>query len=226
MSSTTALDYPEDERKLLRRIGRRVRTRLAANPAVQTVVSDRAEVWAVSGFFDPSECGRLMTIIDRTARPSGEYRPAGEGIGRTSFSADLDEHDPFIEKLDRRFDDLLGLEHRTGEFLEGQRYHAGQFFRPHTDWFPPGSPGWQTGHARGGQRAFTAMAYLNMVESGGETDFPRLDIAVRPQPGALLIWNNADRDGLPNKLTVHSGNPVLRGHKYVVTKWYRCGYYR
>ena len=70
------------------------------------------------------------------------------------------------------------------------------------------------------------MVYLNAVEEGGETDFPELDLAVRPSPGALLVWNNADEDGMPNQRTVHSGNPVARGTKYVVTKWYRCRRWR
>ena len=44
-----------------------------------------------------------------------------------------------------------------------------------------------------------------------------------PRAGTLLVWNNADERGMPNPWTLHAGNPVVRGTKYVVTKWYRCG---
>jgi len=36
------------------------------------------------------------------------------------------------------------------------------------------------------------------------------------------VWNNADEDGLPNLRTLHAGNPVTRGVKYIITKWYRA----
>jgi prolyl 4-hydroxylase len=128
-----------------------------------------------------------------------------------------------VNTLQKRIDDLLGIDRANGETLQGQRYTAGQQFRPHNDWFAPDSPAWDAEHARGGQRAFTAMAYLNPVAEGGETDFPRLGIAVEPRAGMLLVWNNADKDGVPNEWTVHAGNPVARGAKYVVTRWYRAG---
>ncbi|HEY6816385.1 MAG TPA: 2OG-Fe(II) oxygenase [Croceibacterium sp.] len=213
-------EHPDSE--LLRRIGQKVRKRLAANRAVHTIAHGGAELWAVSGFFDPVECGRLIALIDATARPSVAYALGGDEDVRTSFSGDLDPNDPFVRGLDRRIGSLLGLPYDTGEVLEGQRYTAGQQFKEHIDWFPPDSPGWQREKARGGQRAFTAMAYLNTVEAGGETDFPKLDLAIAPRQGTLLVWNNADPHGVPSPLTSHAGNPVVRGAKYVVTKWFRA----
>ena len=64
-------------------------------------------------------------------------------------------------------------------------------------------------------------ARSNNVNDGGETDFPRLDIAIAPRTGTLLAWNNADPEGVPNPYVVHAGNPVGSGLKYVVTRWYR-----
>jgi prolyl 4-hydroxylase len=133
----------------------------------------------------------------------------------------MNPRDPFVRKIQKRIDNLLGIESALGERMEGQRYEVGQEFKPHSDWFPPGSQTAQREQLLGGQRAFTAMAYLNQVEAGGETDFPHLDMAIRPLPGMLLVWNNADENGLPNPWTIHGGNPVTRGIKYVVTKWYR-----
>jgi prolyl 4-hydroxylase len=37
----------------------------------------------------------------------------------------------------------------------------------------------------------------------------------------LLIWNNALPDGRPNEGTMHAGMPVVKGVKYVITRWYR-----
>jgi prolyl 4-hydroxylase len=73
----------------------------------------------------------------------------------------------------------------------------------------------------GGQRTWTAMAYLNEPEEGGETFFPKLGIKVSPKIGNLLVWNNMDSLGKPNHDTLHAGLPVVAGSKYIITKWYR-----
>lgn len=213
-------DHPDREQLL--RIGQKVRRRLASNKAVRRIPTDKAELWAVGRFFDALECGRLMALIDSVAQPSGTYFSDYSSGVRTSYSGNVDPADPFISGLQQRLDDLLGFEARQAEMLQGQRYTVGQEFKPHIDWFQQASPGWAHEKDNGGQRAFTAMVFLNAVEQGGETDFPRLGIAIEPRPGTLLIWNNADENGVPNPWTIHAGNPVTRGVKYIVTRWYRC----
>jgi len=214
------LAHENPDRERLRRMGKKVRDRLSANDTVYKVPTEKAEIYAIGNFFDPVECGRLMAITDAVAQPSRAF-DAEYGY-RTSYSGDVDPHDPFIRKLQRRIDDLLGIDPSYGETLQTQRYLPGQQFQAHTDWFPANTPYWEQEKERGGQRAFTAMAYLNAVEDGGTTDFPRLGLSFEPRPGTLLIWNNADENGVPNPWTVHAGTPVARGVKYVVTKWYRC----
>jgi prolyl 4-hydroxylase len=218
---STVPDALTSDKESLKKIGRKVRKRLAANKAVRRIAVDQAELWAVPRFFDAVECGRLMAMIDGVARPSRAYDEGYATGHRTSYSGDLNPYDPLVDQLQKRIDDLLGIERDHGERLEGQRYLAGQEFRPHTDWFPANSPSWEKEAGHGGQRAFTAMVYLNEVEQGGETAFPALDIAVAPRVGTLLVWNNADADGVPNPWTIHAGTPVVRGIKYIVTKWYR-----
>ncbi|HEX7709817.1 MAG TPA: 2OG-Fe(II) oxygenase [Sphingomonadaceae bacterium] len=213
-------DHPDRER--MRRLGGKVRARMAATRTATPLCTERAELWAVREVFAPAECSRLAAMIDAVAQPSRTYSGEADAGLRTSWSGVLDPHDSLVRKLQRRMDALLGFERSHGEMLQGQRYTAGQEFRAHTDWFPQASPGWAIERDNGGQRAFTAMVYLNDVSDGGETDFPRLDLAVAPRQGVMLVWNNADRDGVPNPFTVHAGNPVRSGTKYVVTRWYRC----
>jgi prolyl 4-hydroxylase len=214
-------DHPDRER--LRRMGRKVRKRLAANPAVQRIATDKAELWAMPRFLGPIECGRLISLIQDHAQPSMTYSHDHQTSVRTSFAAYLDHgEDPFVNEVRQKMNDLLGIDSNQAECLQGQRYTVGQEFKPHLDWFQQRSPGWAREKGNGGQRGYTAMVYLNDVEAGGETDFPRLDIAVAPRAGTLLAWNNADDDGVPNPFTIHAGNPVTRGVKYIVTNWYRC----
>jgi prolyl 4-hydroxylase len=223
MNDVPILKAPDDnpDQQRLRRLGRKVRERLAGLPEAYRIPTDKAEMFAVGEFFTPEECGRLMSIIDAVAQPSRAFDATYESGYRTSYSGDVDPHDPFIRKLQRRLDDLLGIDPSYGETIQGQRYLPGQQFQAHCDWFPGDTDYWEVEKKRGGQRSITAMAYLNPVEEGGATAFPHLGLSIEPKPGALLIWNNADPEGNPNPWTIHAGMPVVRGVKYIITKWYR-----
>lgn len=205
----------------LKRVGRIVRERLAANPAAYPLPTDQAELWAVGDFLSGEECARMIALIDSCAQPSTVYDLDYSSGYRTSFSGDVDHGDPFVKKVNRRIDDLLGLEPGWGEAIQGQRYMPGQEFQPHCDWFHYDTAYWHIEMPRGGQRAYTAMVFLNEVEEGGTTDFTELDMVITPKPGVLLAWNNADPQGVPSEMTMHAGRPVVRGVKYIVTKWYR-----
>ncbi len=186
---------PNPDKVALMRLGAQVRGRLEADPAVHKVPVEAAEIWALSEFVSPDECNQLIAMVDRG--------------------------DPFVKMIERRIDDLLGIPHEFGETMQGQRYALGQEFKQHQDWFWTKAPYWKTESKRGGQRSITAMIYLNDVEEGGTTDFPRIGVSIPPQRGALIVWNNACPDGSLNQKTLHAGTPVIKGTKYIITKWYR-----
>jgi len=212
---------PFDERLALKTVGETVRKRLSNDAGVYRIPIDGIEIFGVADFFTNAECLRLINTVDTVARPSATYKGT-DGSGRTSYSGDVDPFDPFVLMLQRRIDDLMGIDPAFGETIQGQRYTPGQEFRGHYDHFLPSQSFWASEQKRGGQRSWTAMAYLNAVEEGGSTDFTRIDLSIPPQPGALLIWNNMKPDGTPNPNAMHAGMPVVRGTKYVLTKWYRA----
>ena len=112
-------DNPDQQR--LRRLGRKVRERLGSLPEVYPIPTDKAELFAVGDFFTPDECDRLMAMIDAVAQPSRAF-DVGYGTDyRTSYSGDVNPNDPFIRKLQRRLDDLLGIDPTYGETNQGQR---------------------------------------------------------------------------------------------------------
>lgn len=210
----------------LRRIGVQVAGRLDADPGAYRIDTDKADLFAVGDFLTPAECQRLCLMIDEVARPSSLHEQGYDSGFRTSYSGDLNPHDSFVKGISRRIDDLLGLNPVTGEPIQGQRYLPGQQFKPHNDWFYTSEGYWPQERKRGGQRSWTAMAFLNTVEEGGHTHFTEIGVSIEPKPGVLLVWNNADRDGVPNELTKHAGTPVGRGVKYIITKWYRTRRWR
>ena len=214
-------DAPAPDKAALLKVGAHVRRRLAADPRAVRLDTERAEIWAVGEVFDEAECRQLIAMIDRTAVPSEVLSHGEIEQWRTSSSGNVDPYDPFIQKIEEKIDALLGLPHEWGETMQGQRYEAGQQFKYHLDLFWTKADYWKAEAKRGGQRTITAMAYLNDVEEGGATEFTQIGLATVPRRGALLIWNNNLPNGMPNEDTMHAGAPVVKGVKYVLTKWYR-----
>ncbi len=205
----------------LARLGAAVRARLLGDPAVYHLPDGRADIFTLANFLSPPECASLMALIDAVAQPSPVYPSGGENGYRTSYSGDVDPESSFVRMIERRICDLMGIDQRWSETFQGQRYAPGQEFRAHYDAFDTAADYWPSEVRHGGQRSWTAMAWLNTVEEGGATEFPQLGIAFPPQAGTLLMWNNMLPDGRPNPDVLHAGLPVVRGTKYVITKWFR-----
>jgi prolyl 4-hydroxylase len=205
----------------LARLGIMVRARLAADRAVRKLPTDKAEIFVLADFMSAEECARLTAMIDASAKPSPAYLNAEGKTGRTSYTGDLDAWDPFVLAIQQRIDGVLGIPGDYGETIQGQRYQVGQQFPSHNDWFRTDADYWPDQQKTGGQRSWTAMVFLNEVEEGGQTDFSALGLAVEPEMGTLLVWNNATPEGYSNEWTMHAGLPVTRGVKYIITRWYR-----
>ncbi|AOR75824.1 2OG-Fe(II) oxygenase [Novosphingobium resinovorum] len=207
--------------KALARIGAAVRERLAAEPGIRRFPEERAEIYAIDGFLAAPTCARLMTLIDGVACPSSLVDGTSWPDYRTSYSGDIDEADECVRILEARLSAVTGISPMCGEAAQGQRYLCGQYFNEHCDWFDTAAGYWRDERRCGGQRSWTAMVYLNTVDEGGMTDFTRVALSIPPCAGTLLLWNNALPDGSPNPWTMHAARPVVRGVKYVVTKWFR-----
>jgi prolyl 4-hydroxylase len=212
---------PNPDRKALAQVGKRVSARLAGDPGVYRVPVDNGEIYAVAEFMSADECSRMMALIDAVARPSELFDDVHIDEYRTSWSGDVDSSDSFVRMIERRLSDLTGLDLAWSESVQGQRYQPGQEYRDHCDWFDTNADYWKKEVHRGGQRSWTAMVYLNAVEAGGATEFRNLGVSFDPQPGVLLLWNNATPEGAVNPEMLHAALPVERGVKYVITKWFR-----
>ena len=211
----------------LARIGAAVRDRLEADFGARNRAGRRGALYIFRDFIGEQQCSQLIQLIDSRITPSPLFND-GDGAGiRTSSTHYFADDQPVAIAVARRIDALLGLDHSHAETLQGQRYLPGEEYRHHCDFFRTDREHWHRERLRGGQRTWTAMLYLNAVEMGGATHFPRLDLSIQPEPDMLVVWNNMSEKGSANYATVHAGQPVLAGRKYVVTQWYRqCSWKR
>ena len=141
------------------------------------IESVSAEIYEVKDFLSGEECQLLIDQIKSTLRPStiatsGEY----DHSYRTSSTCDLGNlNNPYVDEINRRICNFIGIDPSYGETLQGQHYLEGQEFKEHTDYFE-GSQLLEHDNGRG-QRTYTFMIYLNDV---GENDGAFGFLPVRP----------------------------------------------
>lgn len=194
---------------------------LLTHPGMQRVPSSRADMFILREFLSTAECEDLVALIEAQHRPSTIADHNGDDAFRTSSTCDLSASLPIVNALADRLASLSGIAPTHAEPLQGQRYEAGQEFKAHTDYFEPHSADYDTYCAVPGQRTWTFMVYLNQVDAGGATRFKVIDKTIQPERGKLVAWNNRQADGSPNPATLHHAMKVRKGHKYVITQWYR-----
>lgn len=126
---------------------------------------------------------------------------------------------PLISAIEARIARLLQWPASNGESLQILRYPPGAQYLPHYDYFDPAQPGTPRLLARGGQRVATLIMYLHEPTSGGATVFPDIDLAIAPKRGNAVFFSYAAPDA--STLTLHGGEPVTAGEKWIATKWLR-----
>ena len=186
------------------------------------VETAKVQLYVLAGFMSDGECDELVALIDQHLRPSTITLPSDDKYFRTSRTSDLSlVHSPIVSGIDVKIARALGISPAYSEGIQAQRYDVGHEFKPHTDYFEPGTDEYAQHGGAKGNRTWTFMVYLNGVEGGGATHFVALDRSFSPVKGTALAWNNLRADGTVNPDTLHAGLPVSAGHKVIITKWFR-----
>lgn len=183
------------------------------------------QIYQFDNFLTKKECEELMMASNAVLRPSTVSDANDTSVTstyRTSKTADLHYFaSPYLNYIDNKIADFMGLYHFLGETLQTQKYNPGQYYKEHCDYFFPLTKEFKTYTEWMGQRTWTFMVYLNDVEEGGETYFKHLKLRIKPEQGKAVFWNNLYRNGVPNPKTMHEATPPKSGDKYVITKWWR-----
>lgn len=174
----------------------------------------------------PAECEELMTRSTAKLQRNTTVDPHSSARivikDRTSDGTFWQKGcDEFISGLDRRM--MLLTQHPVAHFegLQVMRYGPGGEYKAHFDYFPTEQKGAAAHMARGGQRVATLLMYLQPAEEGGETDFPDVGVSVVPKQGSAVYFEYMDADGRYDPLTLHAGMPVVKGTKWIATRWIR-----
>jgi prolyl 4-hydroxylase len=131
------------------------------------------------------------------------------------------QENEFIARLDRRISELMNLPVENGEGLQVLYYPTGAASAPHVDFLQITNEANRASIARSGQRVSTMVTYLNDVPAGGATSFPELGWAITPRLGNAAYFEYCDSQGFVDWRSLHAGDTVLEGEKWVASKWMR-----
>lgn len=193
-------------------------------------IANKPFVAVIDNFMTADEC---RAIIDFADSKFVDARVVDDTTGnfvqhknRTSMNASFGRGEtPLIANIESRIAKLLNWGVEYGEAIQVLRYQIGGEYKAHYDFFDPNSVGGQKNMAKGGQRVGTFLMYLSDVEAGGATAFPKLGFEIRPKAGMALYFADVLPDASIDPNSLHSSVPVVRGTKYLATKWLRINPY-
>lgn len=193
-------------------------------------------------FVDKARCEHVIKIAHDQMYPSGlAYRPGEKGDAnqqtRTSkgtFMSSSQDHEGVLSWVEERIAAVTRIPVGYGEAFNVLEYQNMQHYDSHMDSFDPKEFGPQPS-----QRIATVLVYLSDVEEGGETVFKKEGVQgyqreiqdwrncddgsfkYKPRQGDAVLFWSVDPDQEINPRALHGGCPVIKGTKWVMTKWLR-----
>lgn len=175
-------------------------------------------------FLSPEECQTLIaqaepsftrsTAVNRETGASEVYESrTSQGMFFKRGQTEL------IATIERRIAEVCNWPVIRGEGLQVLKYEPGNEYLPHNDYFDPNESSSAIHTRNGGQRIATLLMYLNTVEEGGATVFPDTGGMIPAVQGNAYLFHYAVPDR--STMSLHGGAPVIKGIKYVATKWFR-----
>jgi len=191
-----------------------------------TILSEDPWIVQFDNFFDEEvAAGVLSTVRGNWERSTdtgmeNEFGESGRVLSKSRTSENAwcrseCENHPASQSIINKIVDVVGIPYENFESFQILKYSVGQFYRTHHDMAER-----QTLKVAG-PRILTFFLYFSDVIEGGETNFPRLGISVKPKLGRAILWpsvmdyNNLKQD----PRTYHQALPVKEGIKFAANSW-------
>ena len=201
-------------------------------------------VLEIDNFLSAFECQFLMNLakaqgLTPSTVVSGSRKDSADMKTRSSTNAWIArETGDIIDTIYRRAADVFNIDdsllrHRSShhhdqasqasiaESFQIVHYSKKQEYSPHHDFtYPSITNRYQP------SRFATLLFYLNTVQQGGETTFPRSingrnhdGLSIKPVMGKAVLFYNILPDGNLDDLSQHGSNPVEKGEKWIGNLW-------
>ncbi|XP_022763487.1 probable prolyl 4-hydroxylase 9 isoform X2 [Durio zibethinus] len=163
------------------------------------VLSWKPRAYYFPSFATTEQCEHVIAMAKLNLKPStlalrkGETAESTKGTRTSSgtFISASDDETGTLDLIEKKIAKATSIPQSHGEAFNILRYEIGQKYDSHYDAFNPSEYGPQSS-----QRVASFLLYLSDVEEGGETMFPF-------------------------ETSLHGSCPVIKGEKWVATKWIR-----
>lgn len=206
-----AIELPFKEQAIFNHVGNKIKTE---DREINIIARLEEPLIVILGnVLSHEECDALIQLSkDRMQRSKiGNIREVDELRTSSSMFFQEGEND-VVKRIEKRLSQIMNIPVEHGEGLQILNYKVGQEYKTHLDFFSS---------ANSNPRISTLVMYLNDVEQGGETFFPKLNFSVSPQKGMAVYFEYFYNDHTLNELTLHGGAPVIIGDKWAATQWMR-----
>ena len=200
-------------------------------PSLDTIhptndINSSPKIFEINNILSEVECEYIKYISSPYMRESMTIDPdTGKFLRdkiRTSYSAAIDwlTEDPIINLIMQKCCLQFDVDANQSEVLHVLHYSVGEEYKPHYD-FLGGIDG-QANFTPDQQRIKTICLYLNDVDKGGDTTFTKLKKSIKPQKGNAVFFENINTETkVPYIESLHAGEPILKGEKWLATLWIR-----
>ncbi|XVE82891.1 hypothetical protein DITRI_Ditri16bG0042100 [Diplodiscus trichospermus] len=203
------------------------------------VISWRPRAFYFPKFATPKQCRHIINMAKSNLEPSklalakgeSEHKPQNVRTSMGTFLRASQDHSGVLDAIEEKIAKATKLPRTHYEDFNVLRYEIGQKYDSHLDAFPPKQYGPQKS-----QRVATFLVYLSDVVEGGETAFPFenglhmdgsydykkcIGLKVKPRMGDGFLFYSLFPNNTIDPTSVHESCPVIKGEKWVVTKWIR-----
>lgn len=185
-------------------------------------INKQPPFYIIDNFLTDKECDDLIQLAKSKQMIVSEVvNENNTGVSSTirqsnSLYLPYDE----VPNIRDKAENLVQRKCTTFEDLQVTKYTENGFYKAHYDSFDPSTEEGKKNMENGGQRIATILIYLNKVEKGGGTYFPKLKKRFIPKKGRAILFFPASLDGKEENLNLHRAEKV-HGEKWVSQIWVR-----
>lgn len=181
---------------------------------VKTHIVDGYTILEIDNILTWEECDELINHCTVSKMENSEVVSKNGNIlddHRKSKTLWLDDSEHRVAmKMSETSAALTKLPRKNQEKLQVVCYESGGKFDAHYD---------NDYNTEVSSRCCTLLVYLNDDYAGGETEFVKIGVTIKPKKGKGILFWSLDGDNKIIDNSIHQGCTVKNGKKWICTKW-------